>query len=603
MDFTFLKGSNVAFFRSDAQEAEWTEEELSLHCTFPYDPGKEIQRGMVVLFQDPATNSWQAYEIRQCVLYPGGFYQQFTAEDLAVSELTDCHIPEKKEYTDISAADALRDLLTGTGWQVGTTVNSVSSGDINRGSVWSNIQTIVSNWNVYIVPRVTVGQDGITGRFLDIVSSSGFDRGLRLAINKNVTDPCVTYDDSDLYTALYGYGGSYTDTDKETKEYTFTDVVWSKTSAHPAKPRCQKYIEYPEMTALYGRNGKPRFGYYQNTEIKDPNVLLQKTWESLKQCCEPKISISGTVTDLYRMGYKDQPLRLHDLAIIELEPVGILVYKQIIKLTVNLLDPTKNLPEIGDYIPNIIYINRETGEKARGGGGGGGGRGPSDKIDVDLDNIVVKAYDTGQTIGMFGHILDEHGEIISKAGLHIDPKTGVLIYDTTSDEMLGSMFHVQQEQITLEVFDRKQADKQMEASIKVNKEQIELKVSKNGVISAINQTAESIKISANKIELDGNTVAKSLYGEDVQIGVLNCSEAFMADVSADGDIECTGKLYGQTLGVGAHDASWKSVTITNITGLTNSHSFIYGSTTDPQGIATGRLVAATADVTLHYLGY
>ena len=209
MEFTFLKGSEVAFYRSDAQEAEWTEEELSVHCTFPYDPGKVIERGMVVLFQDPATNSWQAYEIRQCVLYPGGFYQQFTAEDLAVSELTDCHIQDKKELTDISAENALKDLLTGTGWQVGSVFNSVSSGDFNRGSVWQNIQTIVSNWNVYITPRVTVGQNGITGKYLDITSPDGFDRGLRLAVNKNVTDPCVTYDDSELYTALYGYGGTY----------------------------------------------------------------------------------------------------------------------------------------------------------------------------------------------------------------------------------------------------------------------------------------------------------------------------------------------------------------------------------------------------------
>ena len=600
MDFTFLKGANVAFVRSDAQEAEWTEEELTLHCTFPYDPGKEIQRGMVVLFQDPATDFWQAYEIRQCVLYPGGFYQQFTAEDLAVSELTDCHIPEKKEFTDITAANALRDLLTGTGWQVGTTVNVTSSGDISRGSVWQNIQTIVSNWNVYIVPRVTVGQDGITGRFLDIVSSSGFDRGLRLSINKNVTDPCVTYDDSDLYTALYGYGGSYTDTDKETKEYTFADVVWSKTSSHPAKPKGQKYIEYPEMTALYGRNGKPRFGYYQNTQIKDPNVLLQKTWESLKQCCEPKISISGTVTDLYRMGYKDQPLRLHDLAIIELEPVGILVYKQIIKLTVNLLDPTKNLPEIGDYIPNIIYINRETGEKARGGGGGGG-RGPSDKIDVDLDNIEVRAYDTGQTIGMYGRILDDQGNILSQCGLHIDPKTGVLIYDETGDNMIGSKFHVQQEQISLEVFDRKKADEQMEASIKVNKEQIELKVSKNGVISAINQTAESIKISANRIELDGYTVAKSLYGEDVQIGVLNCGDAYTSDITADGNVTSYGKLYGQTLGVGSNDASWKSVSIPVLT-FSDRHNYVYRS----NGVdytALGYIVGSHSTKTIYYLGH
>lgn len=42
-----------------------------------------------------------------------------------------------------------------------------------------------------------------------------------------------------------------------------------------------------------------------------------------------------------------------------------------------------------------------------------------------------------------------------------------------------------------------------EASIKVNADSITSKVSKDGVISAINQTAESVRISASKINLDG----------------------------------------------------------------------------------------------------
>ena len=92
MDFVFLKGDAVAFFRSDAQEAEWTQEELSISCVFPFLEGKVIERGMTILFQNPATDAWQAYEIRKCTMYPGEAYQQLIAEDIAVSELTDCHI-------------------------------------------------------------------------------------------------------------------------------------------------------------------------------------------------------------------------------------------------------------------------------------------------------------------------------------------------------------------------------------------------------------------------------------------------------------------------------------------------------------------------------
>lgn len=502
MNFTFLKSNgDVAFFRSDAEQADWCQEEMTVTATFPYVPAKVIERGMIMLFQDPATNDWQAYEIRQCTIMPGDYYQQLTAENLAISELTDCHVPNKDEIDNVQVSVVLQRVLSGTGWNVGNVVvNPVSSCDLMRGSVWQAVNTIATNWNVYIEPRVTIDSNGITGKYLDVVSSEGTDRGLRLAINKNVTDPCVTYDDSDMYTALYGYGGTYTEgsgDSRVTLEYNFSSVVWNKTADHPAKPKGQKYIEYPEMTALYGRNGKPRFGYYQNTGIDDPAVLLQKTWETLKSCCQPKISIRGTVSDLKRMGYADQPLRLHDLAIIELEPVGLLLYKQIIRLTVDLLDPTKNLPEIGDYIPNIIYINRETENFATGGGKGAGGGGGRTKVDLEMSEYRTEAYDNGHQIGMLAQHVDEQGNILTQAGMHIDPDTGVLIYAEDNVNMVGSKFHVQNNKIEAEVTNRKNADNTLSSKITQTANQISLEVSerKQGQL----QLQSKITVQADRI--------------------------------------------------------------------------------------------------------
>lgn len=501
MDFTFLRANgDVAFFRSDAQQAEWCQDEMTLFATFPYIAGKVIERGMVVLFQDPATSEWQAFEVRQCSTFPGGYYQQFTAESLAISELTDCHIQASKLDIDGTVINALNTVLDGTGWAVGNVnANPASSGDIGRGSVWQNVSTIQKNWNVYIVPRVAVDSTGIIGRFLDVFPSSGFDRGLRLAINKNVADPSVVYDDSELYTALYGYGGSYTEGSGESRvtlEYNFSSVEWSKTSEHPAKPAGQRYIEYPEMTELFGRNGNPRFGYYQNTGITDPEILLQKTWESLKQCCEPKVSISGTVTDLQRFGYADQPLRIHDLAIVELEPVGLLLYKQIIKLTVDLLDPTKNRPEIGDYIPNIIYINRETEDIATGGGKGRGGR-SSTRVELELDEYRTEMYDNGRQIGMYARKVDKQGNILEQAGMDIDPETGVIVYAEGKDNMIGSMFHVQKDMIESEVHNRESADTGLSSRITQVANKIELEVSERK--GADNALSGRITVEANRI--------------------------------------------------------------------------------------------------------
>ena len=506
MDFTFLKGGSVAFSRNDAEQAEWTQEELSLLCTFPYIPQKTIERGMTVLFQDPATGDWKAYEVRNCTVFPGESYQQFTAEDIAIAELTDYHIQDEIELTDISAKAALNRVLSGTGWKIGTDESSgTSSGDIGRGSVWEAVTAIRGNWNVYILPRVTVSSTGITGRYLDILPPEGVFRGLRLAISKNVSDPCVTYDDSELYTALYAYGSSYVEGDtpetQTTKETNISGITWSKTSKHPAKPSGQKYLEWPEKTALYGRNGKPRFGYYQNTQIKDADVLIQKTWQALQNCSDPKISITGTVTDLRRLGYNDEPLRLYDQAIVDLGDV--LFYKQVIKLTVNLLDPTGNSMTIGDYIPSIIYINRETEDFATGGGkgvstrgGGGGGRTRSSKQQGEFETDILQ---NERNIILEARQVDENRQVIKAAGMSIDPITGVIIYAEDVKNGIGANFRVQSNKIEAEVSDRKSADNQLTSKITQTANAITLETSQRK--SEDSQLRGQIKVQANKISL------------------------------------------------------------------------------------------------------
>lgn len=545
MDFTFLRNGTVAFSRNDAEQAEWTQEEFSLMCTFPYIPQKTIERGMTVLFSDPATGAVQAYEVRNCTVFSGEAYQQFTAEDISISELTDCHIPNDIELTDISAKAALTRVLSGTGWTVGTDSSTgKSSGDIGRGSVWEAVTAIRGNWNIYVLPRVTVSSTGITGRYLDILPPEGVFRGLRIAIDKNVTDPCVTYDDSELYTALYAYGASYTEGDspetQTTKETDIAGITWSKTSTHPAKPAGQKFLEWPEKTALYGRSGKARFGYYQNTAIKDPNILIQKTWQALKNCSDPKISVTGTVTDLRRLGYADEPLRLFDQAIVDLGDVQF--YKQIIRLTVNLLDPTGNTPTIGDYIPNIIYINRETEDFAtgggkgvsggRGGGGGGGGRTRSAKQKGEFETDLLQ---NERNILMEARQIDANSNVIKAAGMSIDPITGVIIYADDVPNGIGANFKVQSNAITAEVNSRKSEDEQLRGQIRVQANKISLvvketqggyEVNQASIVIAINKDhGSTIKLRADTVDLGNYATVGELKATTAQIESLRTGEA------------------------------------------------------------------------------
>lgn len=419
MEFiVFSTSGTLLFTRSDAEEAHWIQHELQLQIVFPYIAEKAITRGMRIAFRDPASDALQVFEVRTIRNTEPEHFQQITAESIAVAELNDRHI-NREEITDKTPQQVLTTVLSGTGWSVGSvSASNTSSCNIARGNVWQAIKVIEKNWNVYCVPRVVVSATGITNKYIDVIPAGGTFRGVRLSINKNISDSTVTYDDSDVLTALYGYGGQVSvpqsSRDDKSEELTFEDVVWTATSSHPAKPAGQTYLEYPEKTALYGRNGVPRFGYYQNGDITSASLLLEKTWEQLQECCEPKISISGTVSELYRLGYKDQPMALHDIAIVEIEETGELFHREIIALDVDLLDATNTRPEIGDYIANIIYISRETEAEATGSrGGGGGGRGQSNS-EYEEVKTFAEFEKTDSLIGMVVGMKD--GDAYIKAG-------------------------------------------------------------------------------------------------------------------------------------------------------------------------------------------
>ena len=552
MNVTFLNAAGVVqFVRGDMESGRWREEEYSVNATFPYDPEKRIVFGMRMSFLDPATGVFQFFEVKNVTKIDPDAYQQIIAEHIVVSELSDDHI-NNTEITDKTPAQALTTVLTGTLWAVGnSTVSDVGSVDIARGSVWQAVNAIKQNYNCYIEPRVTVDAAGnITGRYLDITPTTGTFRGLRLSIRRNMSDSSVTYDDSETYTALYGYGGSVdvpqTGGQDTTEELTFKDVVWTATAEHPAKPAGQLYIEDPAKTALYGRNGRARFGYYQNSDIKDAEVLLAKTWEALKKTCNPKISITGTVTDLRRLGMPDVYVRLHDIAVVEIEDTGEKLEKQIIKNEVDLVDESANLPEIGDYIPNIIYINREEAEKT-GGGGGGGGHGQSPRQHED------------------GERYTEWKNLENKIGMVVGTYNGG--------------YKIEAGEISLAINDQAEDPQTL---IKLVADVIDI----NGVVTKlISYDLECMDLIANgNLDVSGSIDCDSLEVDNgIECGALTVP---------DGDLI-----------VGSDDASWQTYNARRVTLSSQNHFRYESSSGASYGTVYGRIVTGYADTVLHYLGY
>lgn len=603
MTFTFIDmAGKTLFTRDDAERAEWTHEEMSIELEFPYLSNKHISTGQRIFFIDPRGNH-QIFEVKQAKTTQPEGYQTVVAEHICISELSDEH-KDNVEVTDKTAKKALESVLDGTLWSVGSSeINPTSSGDLSRGSVWQMVLEITDNWNVYIVPRVTLSSNGTITRKLDIKSPDGAWNGLRLSIDKNMLDPSVTYDDSEVYTALYGYGGTLPSSKpgEEGKEVTFADVVWSKTSEHPAKPKGQVYIEDPTATASYGRNGRARFGFYQNTDIDDPEVLLQKTWESLQQSSKPDISIDGTVEDLYRMGYADQPIALHDIALVEVSPSGFKQQIQIIRMTEDLLDPSATTLTIGSYIPNIIYINRKTDENATGGRGGGG-KNTSEETTWREFRTTIQANQDG-------------------TGLQIRSVQNDL--NNTKEEVAVQIgeISVAYDNISIAVSDLRDETSEMSGKIDVNSDKISLVVTETShgnvvnaasIVAGINGGSSYIKLSADHIDIDGLVTkleaisvgvgSLKVEGKSDFYGTVYCEST----VYTDGNVECGAKVYAENgFETGSYTATWQSFSFTDIVQWGGYHYFLYAGDSQsptPTGSFYGRLPNTVQSKTIYYLG-
>lgn len=531
MQFLFFNTADKPLFvRSDAEQAEWTVEEMNLHALFPYDPAKKIERGMRIGFTDE-TGVFQPFEIRQVKTYEPDHYQELTCEHIAIAELTDDHYAGA-ELTNVTAQAALSGLLAGTLWSVGTvSASGTSSGDLGMGSVWQDVRTIATNWNVYITPRVTFNATGITGRYLDISPAQGTWRGIRLSLDKNADDVGVTIDDTNTVTALYGYGAT-----TDGAPLTFASAVWSAAGGHPAKPAGQTYLEDPAATAAYGRNGRPRFGFYQNGDIKDANTLLQKTWEALKVTNAPRVTIDCTVRDLYRLGYADQPIRLHDTAMVQIRQTETNLQLEIIQLTVNLLDPTATRPTIGAYIPNIIYIQRDTAQSATGGAAtttsgrrGGGGSGGQSNREKEISEFETEITQNQYQINLRAYQRDlEHtDQIVAESSIKITSQgTQISALNTTvtsQGERITAneaSITVNADKITSEVTDRTNADNVLSSTITQTANNINLRVGQNEVDIGNANTRISSLISGSSTFSLVNTQSIRLAGYSLYLGSI-----------------------------------------------------------------------------------
>ena len=197
---------------------------------------------------------------------------------------------------------------------------------------------------------------------------------------------------------------------------------------------------------------------------------------------------------------------------------------------------------------------------------------PVEDLRLEMSTLFLQ---TDEKIGMYAQKIDTLNGTVTDIGVVLDNTTSTLsLYVDKTDSInqtvtsLGLKLDGVDESLTLyaKKTDVSGLKTEMEAAIKVNAENINLKVSKDSIISSINQTAETIKINASRLNLNG-FVTFSMFDLSTQNTIKNKVNS--------GDL---GSMAWKD-GVSSDDLSWAlSQEISNKVNLTTLNNTLLGYT-------------------------
>ena len=279
--------------------------------------------------------------------------------DRAESDLHSFIIEDKRPGGN--ASDVLREILKGTGYQLGNVDGLTINGNMSFYfiSVRQALVKLIESYACEFKIRYTFVENKIIGRYIDLNQRFGRKTGHQFEYGSNILN--ITYEESsdEVVTALIGRGKGEQSTD-ESGEATggygrriqFKDVVWSVSKGDPVdKPAGQNYVANETARNIYGlhQNGEieHRFGVYTNEDIEDPVELLKATYKELQRLSVPIVTFKANLLDLANA--IEQDVWIGDSVGIVRDQIGIAFEARIHKLIIDKLDDNRSVVELGDY--------------------------------------------------------------------------------------------------------------------------------------------------------------------------------------------------------------------------------------------------------------
>jgi phage minor structural protein len=292
------------------------DEKINLENTFTFSipadhaDAQYVVEGSLVAFED-LDSEWQLFEVKRTI----------DTDDTSSTKQVYCDAAFYELLGDIvttgggtvTAWIALISALSQSRWEEGNVADlGIHSTTFDHQTALGCLQQIAATWQGELQFRVTIANNIITHRYVDLVTRRGSAAGKVFVFGKDLKKVTREVDFNNVYTAMYGRGKGTT----ESSRLTFADSVWIIPTNPVNKPIGQEWVSDTAALAQYGvaAGTRHRFGLFDDSQEADPLVLLQKTWDALQIAKEPVVNYQFDAMLLEQLSpdYSHEAVRIGD---------------------------------------------------------------------------------------------------------------------------------------------------------------------------------------------------------------------------------------------------------------------------------------------------
>lgn len=335
-----------------AEQTEGLSETMTLDVVVEMDMFEKLKDAIYIGHKDQADDTvFQLYKIVSIKTTEEGI--SITAVHVVYDEMMFYGYIREERLTNVSVSTALGKVLNGSRWEIGKVLTNKNANLMLYDNTRAEALTkLIESFQVELGFRMVFSENKITKRYVDVYEKRGKVTHNRYVYGHKAINVDKEIDRQNVFTAIVprGKGEEKYDEDGNTtggfgRRIQITDIEWSKSKGNPLnKAKGKDYLEIPEMTLQHGfSDGKARYKIVVFDEIEDPNMLIQKAYETLVENCRPKVQLSTTIGD-------SGEVELGDSIIIIRKDIDVQYRSRVFKIKRNLITRENSEVTLGDNL-------------------------------------------------------------------------------------------------------------------------------------------------------------------------------------------------------------------------------------------------------------